>query len=72
MIQATVGSDQLGKVMTCFYTLVSVTLPLGSLAFSFLADRFVETFDYYYGDSKIVSYHNVIFCLTVARQNYCL
>ncbi|OUT01327.1 Riboflavin transporter [Lactiplantibacillus plantarum] len=40
MIQATVGSDQLGKVMTCFYTLVSVTLPLGSLAFSFLADRF--------------------------------
>ena len=40
MIQAMVGSDQLGKVMTCFYTLVSVTLPLGSLAFSFLADRF--------------------------------
>lgn len=40
MIQATVGSDQLGKVMNCFYTLVSVTLPLGSLAFSFLADRF--------------------------------
>ncbi|MGL3796663.1 hypothetical protein ACWYXF_03515 [Lactiplantibacillus plantarum] len=35
-------------------------------------NHFVETFDYYYGDSEIVSYHNVIFCLTVARQNYCL
>jgi MFS family permease len=40
MIQASVAADQLGKVMTSFYTLVSITLPLGSIAFAYLADRF--------------------------------
>ncbi|MBU5276986.1 MULTISPECIES: hypothetical protein [Lactiplantibacillus] len=44
----------------------------GTLKETLYINHFVETFDYYYGDSEIVSYHNVIFYLTVARQNYCL